>query len=661
MGHFISVICIRMLFLFVLTSIIGSLYAQRPVAYYTFDNSPKDQSGNNNHGVLYGNVKAVSDRFGNPCSAYYFDGVSGYIKVPSSPTLEAPENNFTICAWYKIAYNGTTQHWLTVACKGESQIESAENPQYRLQVQQNTDQVLNACSLFAPSSSSTISLCTELTACDNQFERHLFEVEKWHFYTMTYDGREMKAYMDGKLIFSTPFSKPLLRNTSPLYIGMDEPGKVEYFKGALDDVRIYNVTLSDVEIDKLFKEKKKVSAGGDFEMPFQQNIYTYAASDGCTARSYFSIKYPSSSCGHVQMKQTDGLPSGSEFPIGRNRVVFESISSSGYKEVLTFFVIVIDTIPPRVAKPLDTVIYIPPSQSDIILEYLLPEAADNCKLKTMGVKTGPSPGQRVKSGKYQIVFEAEDYSGNRTTVSRYIEVVESPDFSTKDTLDLSKVTVSLKDTQSIVVPSRPELPDPDTIADSLNFDKDTLSNQYVPNHISFLIDASSSMSQDNKIEILKKAVINIVRKMRTIDYISIITYADTVSVLLRHQPVNDKRMICNKIENIRVFGGTEVDDALDVVYKSMQQQYLVGGNNDIYLATDGLFTLGKRHRKLIQNASQDQNQGITLNILAFGASARSLSDLRTISDWGRGQFLYISNEEEATTLILNQIKINSKK
>jgi hypothetical protein len=44
------------------------------VAHYPFNGNANDESGNGNHGTVHG-AKLTQDRFGNPNSAYYFDGI----------------------------------------------------------------------------------------------------------------------------------------------------------------------------------------------------------------------------------------------------------------------------------------------------------------------------------------------------------------------------------------------------------------------------------------------------------------------------------------------------------------------------------------------------------------------------------------------------------
>ncbi|ETR68891.1 MAG: hypothetical protein OMM_04291 [Candidatus Magnetoglobus multicellularis str. Araruama] len=48
------------------------------VAYYPFNGNANDESGNGNHGTVYGAI-LIEDRFGNKNSAYSFDGIDDYI------------------------------------------------------------------------------------------------------------------------------------------------------------------------------------------------------------------------------------------------------------------------------------------------------------------------------------------------------------------------------------------------------------------------------------------------------------------------------------------------------------------------------------------------------------------------------------------------------
>jgi hypothetical protein len=225
-------------FLILSSSLFSQAVTDGLIAYYPFSKgAAMDESGQLNHGSLVGKVKPVADRFGNDCSAMYFDG-GGYIVVPSSPSLESPSREVTITAWFMLdpgSIDPRTQlEWITVVCKSNQRSENDDAPQYRLQLTERT-----------------ISLNTEFTEEMNES----WELNKWYFVAMTYNGSTVKAYLDGKAFFSYPYFGALDKTSAPLEIGRDMPGNQEYFVGTLDDILIYDRALSQKEIQKLFKDR----------------------------------------------------------------------------------------------------------------------------------------------------------------------------------------------------------------------------------------------------------------------------------------------------------------------------------------------------------------------------------------------------------------------
>ncbi len=75
------------------------------VAYYPFSGNANDYSGNGYHGTVYG-ATLTSDRFGNPGSAYSFDGIDDYISVDYADAFQLPE--ITISVWIQAATDLTS-------------------------------------------------------------------------------------------------------------------------------------------------------------------------------------------------------------------------------------------------------------------------------------------------------------------------------------------------------------------------------------------------------------------------------------------------------------------------------------------------------------------------------------------------------------------------
>jgi hypothetical protein len=323
--------------LFLLASYI--IQAQKPIAYFKFDNSAKDYSGNGNNGILHGSVEPTMDRFGNHCGAYLFDGVTGYIEVPSSPTLEKPANQFTITVWCRLN-SKRTNYWLTVACKGATNHESIDNPQYRFQLQQDLLHGMPKCNMNPSNGFSTISLNTPFTACDNQYTSHPLQPFEWCFYALVFGGNKVMVYMNDQIIFEGTYSLPLQKNNAPLFIGLDEPGTTEYFDGAMDDLYLFDEALDVNAIRKIYNEKRPVKWDKEELIISTLSDKTVALTAGKTALPviFDPPKVSNNGCGQVNITQILGDPSGTPLSAGKHLITYRIRSTSGYEAHSSFYI-----------------------------------------------------------------------------------------------------------------------------------------------------------------------------------------------------------------------------------------------------------------------------------------------------------------------------------
>lgn len=211
------------------------------IAFYPFDKAPsiipdqeiKDNSKYKNTGTYIGNITYVKDRHGVDCRAISFDGNS-YISIPNSLSLSSPTTQFTAAVWVKIT-NGADfyKQWLTILCKSNSIQETTNSPHYRMQA-----------------TAETVSINTDFTEL---FTPQL-SYDTWYFYAYVYDGSKVKVYLDGEFVFEYNYSLALEPNSMPMEIGRDLPGAIEYFNGAMDDLRLYNRALSDNELSQLYND-----------------------------------------------------------------------------------------------------------------------------------------------------------------------------------------------------------------------------------------------------------------------------------------------------------------------------------------------------------------------------------------------------------------------
>ena len=76
------------------------------------------------------------------------------------------------------------------------------------------------------------------------------ELNKWQHVAGVWDGKEMRSYIDGKKMGSTPYEVPELTATdASLYIGVGD-SKSWFCKGLIDEIRIWEVARTEAEINE---------------------------------------------------------------------------------------------------------------------------------------------------------------------------------------------------------------------------------------------------------------------------------------------------------------------------------------------------------------------------------------------------------------------------
>lgn len=197
------------------------------VAYYPFNGNANDESGNNNNGTVNG-ATLTMDRHGYANKAYSFDGIDDYISILQSSSINSLTNNFTISSWINISsyYN----NYFPIINKSEDGF--TDSIQFRLGL------VNNGGNFFVE---GIINLSNPVNS------------NIWNHLVITSEGNIEKIYLNGVLVGSGNIIYSSIVS-SDLEIGRDKHGNMEYTNGKLDDIRIYNRTLNETEIQALYNE-----------------------------------------------------------------------------------------------------------------------------------------------------------------------------------------------------------------------------------------------------------------------------------------------------------------------------------------------------------------------------------------------------------------------
>ncbi|MEN8131625.1 MAG: LamG-like jellyroll fold domain-containing protein [Pseudomonadota bacterium] len=207
------------------TALTRSFADKSLVAAYGFDEADgvivNDISGSGNHGEILGAKRSANGKFG---QALLFDGVDDWVTVADAGLLDL-ETGMTVEGW--VNPTTTLTNWRTLVMK-----EQLGGAVYYLSANTNSN---------TPASGVYIGAEQVLYA-----GRRLMP-GKWTHLAMTYDGVNQRLYIDGTEVSSQLLSGPIQRSNGVLRIGGNSLWG-EYFKGYIDEVRIYNRALSASEI-----------------------------------------------------------------------------------------------------------------------------------------------------------------------------------------------------------------------------------------------------------------------------------------------------------------------------------------------------------------------------------------------------------------------------
>lgn len=92
-------------------------------------------------------------------------------------------------------------------------------------------------------------------------DKHRVKAGEWHHLAFSYDGDTLRLYVDGEPAAESKFAKKRQPGTGSLDLGRRQDGFV-YFKGRLDEVRVYNRVLPVSEIRQHFQIPETVVSEG---------------------------------------------------------------------------------------------------------------------------------------------------------------------------------------------------------------------------------------------------------------------------------------------------------------------------------------------------------------------------------------------------------------
>ena len=255
------------------------------------------------------------------------------------------------------------------------------------------------------------------------------------------------------------------------------------------------------------------------------------------------------------------------------------------------------------------------------------------------------------------VIEDESFIAEIPPQENEIEIIDDPVEENesalldklKDILEKEEPVVdSVPSFDDIIPPALAELP-------SDNFD----AKYFNPINIVFVIDVSSSMSQADRLELMKYSLFELSDMLRPEDRIALVSYASNAKVILPSIKGSKKEEIKEAVSGMRAQGLTAGGAGIKLGYKQAKRNFIKNGNNHIIIITDGGFNRASGdYEKFILKYLK---KGITMSVVGIKNNEKAEKSMREAATLGNGRYVPIYRLSDAQNNLKQEIRITSFK
>ena len=187
--------------------------------------------------------------------------------------------------------------------------------------------------------------------------------------------------------------------------------------------------------------------------------------------------------------------------------------------------------------------------------------------------------------------------------------------------------------------------------------KNIPTNDLPASNLVFLIDVSGSMSDMNKLPLLKQSLKILVNELRAKDKVAIVVYAGAAGMVLKPTSGDEKKTIIEALDKLEAGGSTAGGAGIELAYKIASENFIKNGNNRVILATDGDFNVGSSSNSDMEKLIEEKRKtGVFLTCLGYGMGNYKDSKMEILADKGNGNYAYIDNIQEANRFLGKEFK-----
>lgn len=177
-----------------------------------------------------------------------------------------------------------------------------------------------------------------------------------------------------------------------------------------------------------------------------------------------------------------------------------------------------------------------------------------------------------------------------------------------------------------------------------------------PAALTFVIDTSGSMKQENRIGLVRDSLAMLVEELYPDDRVAIVAYGSEAWIVLEPTDVRDRSAIFRAIDSLEAGGSTNAEHGLRLGYRLAADGFVEGANNRVILASDGVANVGVTDSGgILEQIREDAETGIQLVTIGVGMGNYNDALLERLADDGNGFYAYVDTIEEAERLFVDDL------
>ena len=172
----------------------------------------------------------------------------------------------------------------------------------------------------------------------------------------------------------------------------------------------------------------------------------------------------------------------------------------------------------------------------------------------------------------------------------------------------------------------------------------------------FLIDTSGSMSDANKLPLLKQSFRLMLDNLRPEDQVAIVEYAGSAGQVLAPTAASDRTTVLQAIQGLGAGGSTNGQGGLEQAYAVAASMAGDGEVSRVILATDGDFNVGLNSPEALKTyIAEKRDSGTYLSVLGFGRGNLDDATMQALAQNGDGIAAFIDTLSEAQKVLVDQL------